>query len=231
MPDLDFQIEGVEIVAQAASPLLALKLRVRNADELEPIQTVALRCQIQLEAARRRYNEGEQERLLDLFGQPQRWGRTLRPLLWTNTSLVVPPFTDSKVVDLQLPCTFDFNLAATKYFAALEEGSVPLTLLFSGTIFYKTENGALQIAQIPWEKEARYSLPVSVWRELMEIYYRNTAWLCLRRDVFDRLSGYKTRRGLPTFEQTLERLLTIVDEVEFEGPRLAGPNGAETAHR
>jgi hypothetical protein len=229
MPDLDFQIEGVEIVAQAASPLLALKLRVRNADELEPIQTVALRCQIQIEAARRHYNGEEQGRLLDLFGQPQRWGRTLRPLLWTNTSLVVPPFTVSKVVDLQLPCTFDFNVAATKYFAGLEEGSVPLTLLFSGTIFYKTENGALQIAQIPWEKEARYSLPVRVWRELMEIYYRNTAWLCLRRDVFDRLSGYKTRRGLPTFEQTLERLLTIIDEVEFGGARLAEPNGAETA--
>jgi hypothetical protein len=230
MPDLDFQIEGVEIVAQAASPLLALKLRVRNADELEPIQTVALRCQIQLEAARRRYNEEEQERLLDLFGEPQRWGRTLRPLLWANTSLIVPPFMASKVVDLQLPCTFDFNVAATKYFAGLEEGSVPLTILFSGTIFYKTENGALQIAQIPWEKEARYSLPVRVWRELMEVYYHNTAWLCLRRDVFDRLSGYKTRRGLPTYEQTLERLLTIIDEVELKGPRLAEPNGAATAH-
>jgi hypothetical protein len=51
----------------------------------------------------------------------------------------------------------------------------------------------------------------------------------LRRDVFDRLSGYKTRRGLPTFEQTLERLLTIIDEVEFGGARLAEPNGAETA--
>jgi len=229
MPDLGFQVEGTEIVPYAVSPLLALKLRVSNADELEPIQTVVLRCQIQLEVARRRYNANEQGRLLDLFGESQRWGQTLRPLLWANTNVVVPPFTASTSVDLQLPCAFDFNIATTKYFAGLEEGAVPLTLLFSGTIFYKAESGALQIAQIPWEKESRYRLPVRVWRELMEIYYHNTAWLNLRRDVFDRLSDYKMRRGLPTFERALERLLTGTDESEFEEPRLAEPNAAEDA--
>jgi len=230
MPDLGFQVEGAEIVPFAASPLLALKLRVSSADDLEPVQTVALRCQIQLEVARRRYNAEEQRRLLDLFGEPQRWGQTLRPLLWTNTSLIIPQFTASKVVDLQLPCSFDFNVATTKYFAGLEEGDIPLTLLFSGTIFYKAESGALQIAQIPWEKEARYRLPVRVWRELMDSYYHNMAWLCLRRDVFNRLSGYKMRRGLPTFEQALERLLAVTDESEFAETQLEGANDEGAQH-
>jgi hypothetical protein len=228
MPDLGFEVEGAEAVPYAVSPSLALKLRVRNADDLEPIQSVVLRCQIQLEVARRQYNAGERERLHDLFGEPPRWGRTLRPLLWANTNVLVPPFTASTVVDLQLPCTFDFNVATTKYFAGLEEGDIPLTLLFSGTIFYKAESGALQIAQISWEKEAGYRLPVLVWRELMDSYYPNTAWLCLRRDVFDRLSGYKTRRGLPTFERALERLLAAPDEMGLAEPRLEKLNGEET---
>ena len=42
---------------------------------------------------------------------------------------------------------------------------------------------------------------------MMERYYPNTAWLCLRQDVFDRLYRYKSRRGLPTWEQALEGLL------------------------
>jgi len=230
MPDLVFVVEGAEAVPYAISPLLTLKLRVRNADELEPIQTVMLRCQIQLEVTRRQYNAEERERLLDLFGEPPRWGQTLRPLLWANTNVVVPPFTASAAVDLQLPCTFDFSVATTKYFAGLEEGDVPLTLLFSGTVFYKAEGGALQIAQIPWEKEAGYRLPVRVWRELMDSYYPNTAWLRLRRDVFDRLSGFKMRRGLPTFEQALERLLAAPDETEFAEPRLEKLDGGEIAH-
>lgn len=207
MPDLDFQVEGAEAVSYAASPQLALKLRLTNADADEPIQTVALRCQIQLEVARRRYSAEEQERLYDLFGEPERWGQTLRTMLWTHASIVVPPFTGSALVDLPVPCTFDFNVAATKYFAGLDEGEIPLCLLFSGTIFYEAEDGALQAAQISWEKEAKYRLPVEVWRRMMDHYYPNSAWLRIQRDTFDRLHGYKRRRGIPTWEQTLERLL------------------------
>jgi hypothetical protein len=207
VPDLNFQVEGAEAVAYAAAPLLSFKLRVTNADANEPIHTVALRCQIQIETTRRRYNEGEQERLLDLFGEPERWGQTLRAMLWTHTSMVVTPFQGSTLVEMPVPCTFDFNVAATKYFAGLEDGEVPLALLFSGTVFYEGEAGALQVSQISWEKEAKYKLPVSVWREMMNFYYPNSAWLTLRRDVFDRLNEYKMRRGIPTWEQALDSLL------------------------
>jgi hypothetical protein len=213
MPDLNFQVEKAEPVPFAAGPLLHFKVRIcRTAGTAaEPIQSVALRCQIRIEPARRPYGGQEQERLCDLFDRPERWGRTLRPMLWTHANVVVPPFTDGTVVDLPVPCTFDFNVAATKYFDALEGGDVPLSLLFSGTIFYEADGLGLQVSQIPWEKEAAFRLPVRVWKDMMDLYYPNTAWLCLRKDVFDRLQFYKRSHGLPTWEDALERLLPADD--------------------
>jgi hypothetical protein len=212
MSDLSFQVESAEAVAFAASPLLAFKLRITNADEEVRIQTIALRCQIQIESTRRKYNVGEQERLLDLFGEPERWSRTLRAMLWTHASVIVTPFQGSTLVDLPVPCTFDFNVAAAKYFAGLEDGEVPLNLMFSGTVFYEADDGALQVEQISWDKEAKYRLPVSAWKQMIDIYYPNLAWLCLRRDVFDRLSLYKMRRGIPTWEQAIDSLLPAAEE-------------------
>lgn len=221
MPDLKFQIEGAEAVTYAASPLLSFKLRITNADAEEPIHTVALRCQVQIEATRRHYNEREQEQLLDLYGEPERWGQTLRTTLWTHASMVVTGFQGETLVELPVPCTFDFNVAATKYFAGLEEGDVPLLMLFSGTVFYEATDGALQVSQISWEKEAKYKLPVRVWQAMMNHYYPNSAWLSLRRDVFDRLAQYKMRRGLPTWEQALERLLPMPEETVEEQQEFA----------
>jgi hypothetical protein len=211
MLDLSFQVEGVEPERAAAAPLLRFPLRVseRAAPGVSPtpIHAVALRCQLRIEPARRRYRPGEQERLLDLFGTPDRWGQTVRPMLWTHASVVVPPFTSATVVDLPVPCSYDFSLAATKYFDALEGGEIPLCFLFSGTIFYETEEHGLQVAQVPWEKEAYFRLPAATWKDLMDLHYPHGAWLCLRKDVFDRLNTYKSRHGLPTWEQAVEKLL------------------------
>lgn len=226
MPNLSFQVDAAEAVAFAASPQLVFKLRIANANAEEAIQSIALRCQIQIQATQRKYAVEEQKRLLDLFGVPERWSRTLRSMLWTHASVMVPPFAGSTLVELPVPCTFDFNVAATKYFAALEDGEVPLELMFSGTIFYQTPGLNLQVEQIPWDRETKYRLPVSVWREMMDLYYPNSAWLCLRRDVFERLSQYKMERGILTWEQALESLLpeenqpvqrTAEEEVVIEG--------------
>lgn len=213
MPDLSFRVEAAEPVLFAASPALLLKLRVDNADPREVIHTVALRCQIQMEVTRRRYSPEEQERLVDLFGEPGRWSQTLRSMLWTNTSLMVSRFQGSTIADLQVPCTFDFNIAATKYFHGLSGGDVPLCLMFSGTVFYADESGMLQAAPISWDKETRYRMPVAAWKDMMDLYYPNTAWLNLRRDIFDRLNQYKISHGIPAWEQVLERLL---NEAEAE---------------
>lgn len=212
MPELSFGIESAEAVPFAAQPLLALKLRVENRDPEEKIETVTLRAQIQIEAPRRQYNAAEKGNLLDLFGSPERWSQTLKPLLWTHITAVIPSFTGSTVADLQIPCTFDFNVAATKYFHAISEGDIPLNLLFSGSIFYSDREGTLQVMPIPWNKEARFRLPSRVWREMMDLYYPNSAFLSLRRDVFERLYEYKTQRGISTWEQTLESLLAVEQE-------------------
>jgi hypothetical protein len=136
MPDLNFEVVGAEAPTFAAVPTLIFKLRIDNAIDQERIFTVTLRCQIQINVTRRRYSPEAQARLLEVFGEPKRWGETLRPLLWTHTSTVVPQFSGSTIVDLPVPCTYDFEVAGTKYFDALEEGEIPLTFLFSGTIFY-----------------------------------------------------------------------------------------------
>jgi|SRR5579862_3393397 len=213
MPDLSFKIEEASVVPFAIAPTLALRLRITNEDPAEPIHTVALRAQIQIDVTRRRYTAEEQSSMRDLFGEPERWSQTLRSLLWTHVSIVVPSFKESTAVDLPIPCTFDFNVAATKYFEGLTAGEIPLHLMFSGTVFYADSDDVLQVAPISWAAEARFNLPVKVWREMMDSYYPNTAWLNLRRDVFDRLYQYKTQRGIPTWEQVLESVLPVEETV------------------
>jgi hypothetical protein len=215
MPDLDFKIESASVVQFAAVPMLAFQLRINNRVADEKIHTIDLRCQIQIEVTRRRYGLQEQERLLDLFGQPDRWSQTLRSMLWTHANVVVPGFAgDTTQVDLKVPCTFDFNVAATKYFEALTDGEIPLYMLFSGTVFYAPPDGQLQVAPISWEEEARYKLPVKVWREMMESYYPNSVWINLRRDIFDRLYIYRMQHGIPTWEQALEHVLSSEEAVK-----------------
>lgn len=212
MPELAFEIAGVAVVKSAAAPTLAFDLRIASAPAEERIQSILLRCQIQLDAPRRAYREGERERLVDLFGPAELWGRSLRSLLWTNTCVVVPGFAGSAAVELPVACTFDFNVAATKYFAALEDGEAPVGFLFSGTVFYAGAGGALQAGPIPWTKEAGYRLPVRVWKEMMDLYYPDSAWICLRRDAFARLCEYRMRRGIATWEAALARLLPESEE-------------------
>jgi hypothetical protein len=142
-----------------------------------------------------------------LFGEPERWSQTLRNLLWTHVNVNIPPFQGETVVDLPVPCTFDFNVGATKYFHGLGDGQVPLCVMFSGTVFYARDGGPLQVAPISWDKEARFNLPVKVWHDMMDTYYPNSAWIRLSRDVFDRLYDYKVRHGIPTWEQALGRML------------------------
>jgi len=214
VPDLRFQIESAEAVSYAAVPMLALQLRITNTMDDQPIHTLSLRCQVQIEPTRRRYIPQEQEKLLDLFGEPERWSRTVRSLLWMNTSVNVPAFTGSTLVELQLPCSFDFNVAITKYFHAIESGDIPVCVLFSGTIFYCGEDGALQVAQIPWDNEVNYRFPAAMWKQMMDTYYPNSAWLRLERDVFDRLYQYKVRHGIPTWEQLLDKLVSSKEEDE-----------------
>jgi hypothetical protein len=212
VPDLTVHVQGARVMPFAAIPTLSFDIRVTNQLSSEWIQSIALRCQIQIEAARRRYDRDEAVPLLDLFGEPERWSQTVRSMLWTHANIMVPAFAGTTSVELPVSCTFDFNVAATKYFYGLRDGDVPLLFLFSGSIFYETPAGALHVSPISWEKESRYSLPVNVWRDLMEAYYPNSNWLVLRRDVFDRLYRYKLKQGIPTWDEAVDRVLALAEE-------------------
>lgn len=212
MPDLQLSIESAAVVQYSATPQLSFQVRIVNNAPEETIHTIAMRAQIQIEVTRRKYDPNEQARLQDLFGEPDRWGQTLRNMLWTHVSIVVPRFTGSAVVEIPVPCTFDFNVAATKYFHGLHSGDLPLCFQFSGNVFYQGGDESLQIAPISWDKEARYRLPLKTWKDLMDMYYPNSAWLALRKDTFEKLYQYKVREGIPTWEEAIERALNALSE-------------------
>jgi hypothetical protein len=211
MPDLSFEVVGAEARAHAAVPTLIFKLRIANADEEERIHSVILRSQLQIAVNRRRYTPEAQAQLLEVFGEPGRWGETLRPLLWTHTNVTVPQFSGSVLVDMPVSCTYDFEVVGTKYFSALGDGEIPLTFLFSGTIFYEGEEENLQVAQISWSKEASYRFPVAVWQDMIAHYYPNSTYIRLHKDVFDQLYRYKATHGLPTWENVIAHLLQAND--------------------
>jgi hypothetical protein len=206
IPQLAFAIEGAERVEYAAVPTLRFALRVENPDG-RAIRSVLLDVQIQIAARRRRYDAAAEDRLFELFGAPAGWGTTLRTLPWTRTTLVVPPFTGSTVADVPVICTYDLEVAASRYLDGLEDGEVPLEFLFSGTVFYSEPDGRLQTGRISWEADAEYRMPVSVWKETMDRYFRGTAWLRLPKGSFDRLTAYKSRRALATWEDAVDSLL------------------------
>jgi hypothetical protein len=188
-------------------PQMQVTLRISETSG-QRIDAIALRCQIRIEPARRRYTEDEAERLNDLFGETQRWADTLKPLQFTNVSIMVPGFDGSTEIDLPVPLTYDMEIGATRYFAGLDEGEVPLLLLFSGTVFTLLD-GKMSVMQVPWSKETSYRLPVSVWREAIDAHFPNSSWIRLSSTAMDELLEYKTRKGLPTWEATV---LSLLDE-------------------
>ncbi|MEP6508121.1 MAG: DUF6084 family protein [Gemmatimonadales bacterium] len=212
MPDLTITVESAKVVSYAAAPTIAFQLRIINSSPDEVIDSVVLRAQLQLEVTRRQYSPEEEAELRDLFGAPDRWAQTLRAMLWTHASVIVPPFAGETLVDLTVPCTFDFNVAATKYFHGLKTGEIPVAFLFSGSVFFRDENGGMRVVPVSWEKEAKFKLPVSTWHGLMDSYYPNVAWLTLRRDVFDKLHRYKIDNGIPTWEQAIESMLAATKD-------------------
>ncbi len=205
MSEIGFTVLDAKPQPYAAAPTLAFRLRLEEPSGAA-IHCVALHCQIRIEPQRRRYQAQEQERMRELFGAPAQWGETLRPFLWTHADTMVAGFTGATEIDLNVPCTYDFEVAAAKYLHSLGEGEVPLLFLFNGSVFAKAPPG-LRVTQLAWHKDASYRLPVRVWRELMDLYFPNGGWLRLHRDTLDRLLQFKARNALATWDQVIELLL------------------------
>ena len=204
MTELTFTCTGVRADPYAAGPTLVFRLRITAADDAR-VHALALRCQLRIEPARRRYGDGEGERLADLFGERSRWGSTLNPVQFAQVALTVPGFTGETETDLVVPCTYDMDIAASRYLGALEDGEAPLLLLFSGTAF--TGAAGFQVEPVPWDREARCAMPVAVWHQMIEQHFPGCGWIRLPHDTMDALLGYRSRHALPSWEATVDALL------------------------
>ena len=204
--ELRFEVLGARAEPYAAGPTVVLRLRIESAAD-EPIHAVVLRCQLRIEPQRRRYDGEEEERLYGMFGVPSGWGESLRPFLWTHVATTVTGFTRSTEVDLHVPCTYDMEVAATRYLHALGEGDIPIVLLFSGTVFTRGAQGFV-VEPVAWHAEASHKLPVKVWREAMDALFGGSGWLRLRRDVLDGIAGHQAALGLASLEDAIVSLLS-----------------------
>ncbi|MFE5488039.1 DUF6084 family protein [Streptomyces sp. NPDC056527] len=209
MTEFSFSCTDVRADAYAAGPTLVFRLRITATGDTR-VHAMALRCQIRIEPARRGYDDHEAEALGDLFGERSRWGSSLNPVQFAQASVMVPGFTGEIETDLVVPCTYDTDIAASRYFRALADGDVPLLLLFSGTAF--TGAGGFHVEPVPWDKEVAYRMPVKVWREMIDQHFPGCGWIRLPGDAMDALLAYRSRRALPSWQATVESLLEEAGE-------------------
>jgi hypothetical protein len=207
MAKLTFGCVDAKAAPYAVTPALTFRLAIAESDG-ERIDGIALRCQLRIEPHRRQYSPDEARRLHDLFGDASRWADTVKPIQLATVSLMVPAFTAVTEVDLEVPCTYDLEVASARFLQGLDDGTVPLLLLFSGTIFTARE-GRLSVELIPWSSETAYRMPVSVWQDVVNLHFPGSAWLRCSKETLDELSAFKSARALPTWDATLTSLLSI----------------------
>jgi len=210
MADLAFECTSAAAVPFTATPTLAFALTITEST-LADVHAIALRCQIRIEPQRRRYSAAEARRLHDLFGDTSRWADTVKPVQLALVSTMVPAFRAVTEIELQMPCTYDLEVASARYLQALDDGTIPLLMLFSGTVFLR-QGGSFSVELVPWSAEAAFRLPVSVWHDVVDLHFPGSAWLRCSRPTLDALSAFKSRRALPTWDATLTALLAAAGE-------------------
>lgn len=212
-PRPELTIEGVEAQRFAVAPTLLFKAGLTEAQDRD-IFTVALSCQINVDPARRSYDPETRSALVELFGEPQRWGATTRSFMWTRADVLVPSFRGSTTFTIPVPCTFDLELAASKYFYSVADGEVPLTFHLSGSILFRGDEGEVRITQVPWASDTKFAMPVRVWQEMMGHYYPNGAWIRVGDETLERLGRLKAASGLPSYDAAVSELLEGRDDLE-----------------
>lgn len=205
MAELTFGCTGAAAERYAATPTLSLDLTVTESTGVR-VHAIALRCQIRIEPHRRRYTAAEAARLHDLFGDPSRWADTVKPIQLATVATMVPAFSALTEIQLPVPCTYDLEVASARYLQGLDDGTIPLLLLFSGTVFV-AQSESFSVELVPWSSEASFRMPVSVWRDMVGIHFPGSAWLRCSRETLDALSAFKAEHALPTWDATLAALL------------------------
>ena len=205
-PVLEFSAIGAEPIEHAASPGVRFRLRVDDPEGRE-VYAIALSTQINIEPARRTYDDAERDRLVELFGPRERWGSTTRSFQWARVDSLVPSFTGSSEFALEVPCSYDLEVTSAKYFDSLRDGEVALSFHFNGTVLYRGAEDRLQVVLVPWSCSASWRLPVAVWRSTIDAHYPGGGWIRLGHETLEALSRRKAERGSHTFDDTVRELL------------------------
>ncbi|GAC1496039.1 MAG: DUF6084 family protein [Vulcanimicrobiaceae bacterium] len=205
MSALAFTVLGARAERYSIAPQLILRVGLQERSGAD-IYAIALRAQIMIAPQRRRYASSEAHDLVDLFGSQARYGETLRPMLWTHATQMVLAFSGATEFEVPIPCSYDFDIAAHKYLAALRDGEIPIDVLFSGTAIERGETGPAS-GFVPWSCEASYRLPVAVWRDAMDAHFPNAAWIRIDRETFEALQRRRAASSVPTWEATFASLL------------------------
>jgi hypothetical protein len=205
-PALEFTILGAEPIEHAASPGVRFHLLAGEPEGRE-VYAVALSTQIHIDPARRTYDDEARERLVELFGPRERWGATTHSFQWARIDTLVPSFSGSTPFTIEVPCTYDLEVASAKYFDGLQDGDVPLSFHFNGTVLYCGADDRLQVVLVPWSCTSRWSMPVEVWRRTIAAHYPGGGWIRLQRETLEALSRRKAERGLHSFDDTVRELL------------------------
>jgi hypothetical protein len=206
-PGVRFSVAGVESTFGRLLPALRLQMRAEG-DGARPIRGLALTARVVIAAERRRYTSAEAERLGELFGPVEQWGRSLGAVPWLESALNVPGFSGTTTFDVTLPCSYDFEVASAKYVVALEGGEIPVDVLLSGMVFYHDDDGRFQGARIPWDRDVSARIPVAVWRAAVDAVFPDAAWLRLGRDRLAALQRYRSRNRLTSWDEVIATLLS-----------------------
>lgn len=206
-----FTVLDVEPVPHAVTPTLRFDVHVSDPAG-RAVHAIALSTQIQIQPARRAYDDATRARLVELFGAPERWAATTHPAQWARIESLVQGFTGATSFAVEVPCTYDLEVASAKYFHGLRDGVVPLTFHFSGMVLYRGARDHLQVVPVPWSCHADWDMPIAVWRRAMHAQYPGGGWVRLAPATLDRLSAAKAARGDRTFDECVGALLDAAAE-------------------
>lgn len=201
-----FTVLGMEAVPGALTPTLRFELHVTEPEGLE-VHTIALTTQVQVEPAKRSYDAATRERLEELFGAPERWGATTQSFQWVQVGALVPGFIGSTTFHIEIPCTYDLEVAATKYFYGLADGEVPLAFHFTGMVLYAGEHDRLQVRPVPWSCSARWRMPVASFKAAIAACYPGGGWIRLAPDTLEALHRRRAADGHHSFDALVAALL------------------------
>lgn len=212
-----FSVLDVAVVRHATTPTLSFAMHVSDPAGRR-IHTLALSVQIQIDPARRTYDPETRERLVDLFGAPERWAATTHSFQWAHIDVLVPGFTGATSFSLVMPCSYDLELAAVKYFYSLPDGEVPLSFHFTGMVLYAGEHDRLQVAQVPWSCTTKWRMPIDRWQSVVRAYYPEGGWVRLTTSTLDALMARKAASGDHDFDATISGLLAETPPRREEAP-------------